>query len=498
MTFAHFLRLLRIAGVVLLILFCGVLVLLVIRWPFTRSSTIQSFQHLLRSDVSFGEFHQCFWPEPGYDATNLTITRGSGKPLATVQAISTRSSWIAMLSITHRIKRSQLKGVRVDLPAHVPPPSEPAAHELIKTTATELRADGAILSIARPARSLKFTFSRLVLRNIASNKAILFDVALATSWPAAKIRAQGAFGPMRNPTQNTKASGSFALETLNLSQYRVVAGDISSVGSFRGTLRNLNVKGKANITQFQITDTGHSEDISSQFNTNVNGVNGDVDLLNVTFSFLHTALLGAGRIRPAEARPGKTVSLDVHSRQAQVNDLLYMFTHSPRPAMTGPITVHCHVVLPPGNLRFLRRVQLNGEFRIDKGLFTNSATEGKITKLSERSQGRHHPGDLQAVDAEISSDVDLKDGVARLSNALFAVPDATVSMNGTYNLINDAIDLKGKLAMKASLSSAAGGFKSMLLLPLDPLYKKGDAGTVLPIQITGVYPNPKIHVSLKP
>jgi hypothetical protein len=70
-------------------------------------------------------------------------------------------------------------------------------------------------------------------------------------------------------------------------------------------------------------------------------------------------------------------------------------------------------------------------------------------------------------------------------------------MNGTYNLLNEAVDLSGTLAMQASLSKAAGGFKSILLLPLDPLYKKGSAGAVVSVGMTGTYDHPHFHISLK-
>jgi hypothetical protein len=258
------------------------------------------------------------------------------------------------------------------------------------------------------------------------------------------------------------------------------------------------VKGTAHISQFGVASTGHHEDLNGKFDTKVNGLTGDVDLLQTTVTFLHTTVVAGGKIRTAEVRPGKTVSLDVHSEQARIEDLLHMFTKSPRPAVVGPMTFRCHIVLPPGNPEFLKRVQLKGKYRIDEGRFTNEVTENKVSKLSQRSQGQHHHDDDYPVNSEMASEVDLKDGVAHLSNALFTVPGATVEMNGTYDLIDRVLNLRGKLAMEATLSKTVGGFKSILLLPLDPLYKKAKAGTVISLQITGTYPNPRIRVSLKP
>jgi hypothetical protein len=175
-----------------------------------------------------------------------------------------------------------------------------------------------------------------------------------------------------------------------------------------------------------------------------------------------------------------------------------MFAKSSRPAVVGPISLRGHIVLPPGKLEFLKRVQVRGKYRIDDARFGNPVSEAKVSKLSQRSEGRPKRDDGPAVDSTMSSDLDLRGGVAYLSNALFTVPGATVNVNGTYSLIDEAVDLRGKLAMKATLSSAVGGFKSILLLPLDPIYKKAKAGTVLPLRITGTYPNPKVRLSLKP
>jgi hypothetical protein len=79
---------------------------------------------------------------------------------------------------------------------------------------------------------------------------------------------------------------------------------------------------------------------------------------------------------------------------------------------------------------------------------------------------------------------------------VFTTPGATARGGGTYSLLNKRIDLHGKLAMQASLSKAAGGIKSLLLLPLDPFFKKKNAGAVLPVKITGTYSHPTFGVSL--
>jgi hypothetical protein len=55
--------------------------------------------------------------------------------------------------------------------------------------------------------------------------------------------------------------------------------------------------------------------------------------------------------------------------------------------------------------------------------------------------------------------------------ALFTVAGAFAKGSGTYDLNTKKIDFRGKLAMSATLSQAAGGVKAVLI-PLDPLFQK--------------------------
>jgi hypothetical protein len=97
---------------------------------------------------------------------------------------------------------------------------------------------------------------------------------------------------------------------------------------------------------------------------------------------------------------------------------------------------------------------------------------------------------------DLKGHVQLRDGIATLSRALFAVPGAIARASGIYNVTIQMIDLRGKLAMNATLAKAAGGLKSVLLIPLDPFFKKSDAGAVLPVRISGTYSHPIFKVSL--
>ncbi len=64
-------------------------------------------------------------------------------------------------------------------------------------------------------------------------------------------------------------------------------------------------------------------------------------------------------------------------------------------------------------------------------------------------------------------------------------------MRGTFNLLNDAVDIQGVLETDGKLSDATSGFKSLFLKVATPFMKKNRV-TVLPFNIKGTSSNPQI------
>ena len=59
------------------------------------------------------------------------------------------------------------------------------------------------------------------------------------------------------------------------------------------------------------------------------------------------------------------------------------------------------------------------------------------------------------------------------------------------------MDLRGTLRLRATLSETTTGLRSLLLKAVDPLFRRKDAGTVLPITITGSHDKPAFKVDVK-
>lgn len=490
----------------LLALVATIGIVLAFNWPFTEAKLIRDLEHFSSSEVKVRRFRETYLPHPGYVAEGLTFLRhsnGSSIEMASVKRLQSRASWISLVLLQHRLSNLQIEGLHVFIPAPVPAamPFYPGMKD--KTTVTTLTADGTVLDIAprNPGgRALRFDFRKLLLGEVKKEKSISLDTVLHVPVPPGDLSVRGRFGPLtKGQIGRTPVWGSFDLERADLGETKTIGGMLNSDGSFQGTLEQCRVAGKVRIDDFEIHDIRHPVKLYGNFDTTLNGVHGDVSIRAAQVHFLKTDLQASGMIRTIGGEQGKTEVIKVTSGKARIEDLLRLFTKSDPPALRGPIDLQANIILPPGSEKFLKKLQLNGAFKIPEAEFLHSKTQTSVNKLSNRARG-HKPKDEEVTAEQIPSSFDaqvaVKNGTATLSHAEFRTLGAAASGEGTYNLLTQQIDLRGKLAIQASLSKAAGGFKSLFLIPLNPFFKKGNAGAVLPIHVTGTYSHPAFRISL--
>jgi len=78
----------------------------------------------------------------------------------------------------------------------------------------------------------------------------------------------------------------------------------------------------------------------------------------------------------------------------------------------------------------------------------------------------------------------------------FEVPGAEAELNGWYDLGDGKVRLIGKLRMDSDVSHVTTGFKSLLLKPLVPFFRKNNAGALVPIVVTGAPDNYDVKQNL--
>ena len=348
---------------------------------------------------------------------------------------------------------------------------------------------------------LKFEIHSLTLSSVSRRSALAYKVSLTNPIPPGEITSSGHLGPWKTGhLGKTPVAGSYQFRDANLAALPGIAGVLSSDDHFEGELDEINLQGAVEIPNFELKDNQHEVALHAQYSATVNALNGDVFLRDVRTSFLQTTVVASGQVAGRKGQKGKTTSLSITVHEGRIQDVLSLFVQD-KPPLMGVANFQADILLPPDRRRFLRNVNLRGDFAIRDERFRNPETETELDKLSQRARGNSkqaNANDPESALSTLSGHVLLRDGVATFANVIFGVPAASAHLDGNYNLINEKVDFHGILRAEAELSQTTSGVKSVLLKPLDRFFKKNNAGTQIPMSLTGTYSNPHFGVDLNP
>jgi len=305
----------------------------------------------------------------------------------------------------------------------------------------------------------------------------------------------------------TAVSGEYLFQQADLGVFRGIAGQLASSGNFSGTLGRMEVQGVTDSPRFTVTSSSHQVELRTQFHAVVNGENGDTFLQRVVATFWKTTVSSEANGAGVAGQPGKTASVELTTTDGRIQDLLLLFIRSQRAPLSGTVSFHAKVSIPPGKRPFLEKVHLRGDFGIDAASFTKPETQQGVNHLSEGASGGETPkaenpeketqqNELETVLSDLKGHVVLKDGTAKFSNLSFSVPGAFAQMQGTYNLLTEKIDLHGSLRTDSGPSKTTHGVKTLMLKVLEPFFKKKRAGYMMPVKITGTSDHPSFGLDL--
>jgi hypothetical protein len=467
-----------------------------------RAQTI--LQTHFASKVEFSNFEVSLYPRARLTIRQLAL-RHHGRtdipPLIQVRAVTMTANVINLLRAKPRIAFVDLEGLQIHIP-----PRQPGDDSLIQRTDRDLaqkypaliedmRADDAIIVILRaqpekPPR--EFPIHRLELHNLSFDRPAAFHATLTNSVPAGEIETTGEFGPWQaDAPSKSIAIGQYKFQNADLGTLNGLRGILSSEGNFSGPLDYLNVDGTTDTPDFCLRTADHPIALHTQFSAVVDGTNGDTYLNKVEARFRHTTILASGKIEDADPEvKGKTILLDAISQDARVEDLIRLAVKTDQPIMTGVASLKAKISIPEGKSDLMERLRIQGEFRIADGQFTTGQIQEKVDTLSRKSQGQPKAMEINSVASEMAGKFQVRNAAVNFSNLNFDVAGASVNLRGTYNLDGGGLDFHGRLVMQAKLSQTTTGAKSFFLKALDPFFKGENAGTVLPIKITGTKDNP--------
>jgi hypothetical protein len=474
------------------------------KWPYRFRTVEPLLQEVFASHVKIGHYHRIYFPNPGFMATNITLSRNSAPdlpPLGSIRSLTVQGAWLDLLLLRKRVRQVDMTGLHIV----IPPLGSPANHEDFPAGSSadfggptavveQLRIHESTLDIMRAAGSrYSFPIRLLTIRNLQKGRALDYAVDMQNAKPTGHILSTGSFGPLNSTNLGaTPLSGDFTFSRVNLRDIGNIGGTLSSTGHFKGTLAAFEADAASETPDFAVGN-GMTTPFATSVHCTINGLNGDLILHGIDAKTGATTIHAEGRIVGSP----KVADVDIAVVGGRVQDILRPLMHDKVP-VTGAVRLHSHAQLDPaGNgLKFLQRLRVDGAFDLPAEHLTDQATQQKLVAFSRRAQGVK-PSKLDPTSADQASkttadvlasfngQAKIRDGVLSTQRLTLQVPGVEVDLSGTFNLRNSTVDLIGNLRMQSDISHATTGLKSVLMKPLIPFFKKDKAGAVIPIAVTG-------------
>jgi len=469
-------------------------------WPFTRTSVIEGLEQTFASTVEVKGFRATYFP-PGCVMDGVTLRRnldGKVPAIASADRVTIQGSYPGFFTFPKRIPRIKVEGLRMLVSAQSERAGNqalPARTDQTRVVVGEITADGAVVEFASReagAAPLRFETHKLTVNGVGHDRVMAFHAALRNPTPPGEIRTDGQLGPLRRDDPGkTPASGEYVFEHADLGVFPAIGGTLASTGKFGGVLEQLEVAGNTDVPNFEVDRSPHAVHLKTQFAATVNGMDGNVALKSVRVEFGKTSLKVHGEIAGKGGGAGKTVTLEGTQQQGTIEDWLRLLAKAEHPAMEGAMTFRTQVQVPPGERRFIERVNLQGDFVIGSADFTKPSTQQEVDKLSHVAMGGK-PDEAPPVDVaeNMKGHVEMKNAIATFTDLYFGVPGALAHVHGTYEILTEKIDLHGDLRVDSKLSKGSTGIKAVLLKVAEPFFKKKKQGEIVPIKVGGTFSHP--------
>jgi hypothetical protein len=479
--------------------------------PYIREQAMQYLQHRFDSNVEIGSLKIRF---PGVSPVRVLLARGRGSvaraeatslvlkrrdaaptdpPLFLVDRCVFEVDLGTLWSGEKRVKSATLEGVEIRIPPRRGGvSSRPADGPAVIIDRIAIRNATLYILPKNPAKvPLEFQIHRLNLESSGAGAGMRYDAELTNAKPPGKIQSKGTFGPwVAAEPGDTPLAGDYTFNKANLGVFKGIAGTLSSSGAFDGTLSAIHAKGQATVPDFRLKKIGNRVALATTFEVEVDGTNGNTILKPVRARLGRTEFTTSGGVIKHEAAQRRVVSLNVSMPKGHLEDLLRLGMKE-APFMEGLIALKTRIDLPPLSGDMREKLILDGDFKVLDGRFLRSTIQDQIDGLSRRGQGQPKNQEIDEVVSQMSGKFHLQNEEMEFRNLSFTVPGAEVAIAGNYSLENDVLDFHGTLRLQARVSQTMTGWKRWALKPVDPIFAKDGAGTLLRIKIVGTSKGPK-------
>jgi len=510
--------------------------------PFLRARIVDGLSQHFHARVDLDSFHVTIgntlrgewgiWAQgrglriwPPAQVAGVSVPNSTGAPLFSLAAFAFHAPLRYKSGTPIAISEIRLQGLELHLPPRshflrLEPqtaPANPSRSPLLPVSFAlgSVVCNGAhlILETSKPGKlPMQIYIQRFRISDIQPNATMRFEADLTNPKPVGIVQTKGTFGPWQvwDPGESPIA-GNYTFDHANLGDFKGISGDLSSTGSYQGTLRSITVDGETKTPNFALTHFGNTMDLQTKFHAIVDGTNGDTWLDPVNATLGHTRILAKGEVVRSLGTLsdgqlhtiGHDIDLKIEVDQGRIEDFLDLASHDSTPLFTGSLDLKSSLHIPPGKIPVHLRMGLKGHFTLDQTQFTSKKVEDRIEDLSLRGLGKPKEAKSAAdssqppILANMQGDFTIANGVINLPDLAFKVPGADVELEGDYKLDGGALNFQGVAKMQATVSKMVGGWKGFLLKPADRLFRKDGAGTEVPVHVDGTYKEPEFSVDIK-
>jgi hypothetical protein len=473
-----------------------------------RPATIALLERQLDSTVELRAMTVTFTPALSVRGDGLVV-RHQGRtdipPLITLRRFTIAGGLRALWN--RRIQRIHVEGLELmipprrgaDMPKLTPAARPPANNEAADVEIGELVAEASMLTIMskRADKGPRvFQIRDLRFRDFTFSRPVAFRAAITNPTPHGEIEAEGTFGPWAGAEPSlTPVDGTFVFDA-DLSTIKGIGGALHAEGDFKGPLELIRSTGRTRTDDFYLSSGGARFPLAADYTAIVDGTNGDTTLERVD------AVLGTSRITARgaitkEAPRGRRIRLYTTTHDGRLEDFVKLATRVPTSPLVGAVNVDATLDIPPGEAEVIERMDLDGTFHVARAQFTSETIQNRIDELARRGVGRPTDETIDDVASDLRGSFHLARSQLQLRSLTFSVEGATVRLAGSYDISRELLDFKGELRLRARASQTQTGWKRFVLKVFDPLLDAPDAGTVLPISVTGTRAHPRFGADLK-
>jgi AsmA-like C-terminal region len=437
--------------------------------------------------------------------TAAVVAAGADKPMIEIDDFSFHTRLMGLFAKPMHVSVVHVTGLHINIP-----PKEmrqaakgaPRKDVKIKIVVDEIICNDSQLVIGtlKPGKDPKdFELRQIELHNVGPDDPWQYVATLTNAIPKGDIHATGTFGPWVNEDPGASlVTGHYTFDHADLNPIKGIGGILSSVGDFNGELDKIEVSGTTDTPDFSLDTASHRMHLKTTFRATVDGTSGDTYLHSVDAVLGQTQFATSGAVINVKGK-GHIIDLDVTVPDGRIQDFLQLAVKTEPVVMTGRIGMKTKLHIRPGAESVSKKISMKGGFTLRTIHFSNPEVQDKVDMLSLRAQGDPKdakPG-AEDVDSQMKGEFTMDRGELNFSDLNYVLPGAQVNLAGIYSLDGNTFDFHGKVRTDAKLSKMVGSkWKSLMLKPVDPFFKKNGAGAEIPIKVTGTKGAPKFGLEL--